>query len=133
MFSRPFSPPTLPDGSLTVDNVFSTTANIPLWSSEDSNDCLDMPEEVHEEIVRRYDGDKGKKELIATWLAGHPCPSWYNVVDLLRVLEDEERGRVGAVKEAEETYLKSKLPGMHILPHVPDSVCMYVHACYNKR
>ena len=76
-----------------------------------------MPFKLHEEITSKYDGERAKTEITKTWLAGHPCPSWENVVELLRRLENMGRGRVGAAEEAEEKYLKSELCGMHTLPH----------------
>ena len=76
-----------------------------------------MPRELHDEIARRYDGGNAKKKLILKWLDSHPCPSWEKVVKLLRVLEGQGRGRVGAAEEAEEKYLKSELCGMHTVPH----------------
>ena len=116
VFSSPFSPPTPPDGSLTAANILSAAHGIPLWESVDSFNWLGMPEEVHDEIARRYDGENAKKKLILKWLDSHPCPSWEHVVWLLRVLEGEGRGRVGAAEEAEEKYLKSELCGMHTVP-----------------
>ena len=117
VFSSPFSPPTPPDGSLTAANILSVCDGSPMWTREESFLWLDMPEEVHDEIARRYDGENAKKKLILKWLDSHPCPSWENVVRLLRDLEDEDRSRVGAVEEAEEKYLKSELCGMHTVPH----------------
>ena len=66
-----------------------------------------MPESQHEEIVRRLDGEEAKQKLFTTWLAGHPCPSWRNVKDLLTRVGGEEGRR--AADEVEETYLKSEL------------------------
>ena len=116
VFSSPFSPPTPPDGSLTAANILSVCVGTPLWTREHSFVCLDMPSELHDEIARRYDGENAKKKLILKWLDSHPCPSWENVVRLLRWLEGERRGRVGAAEEAEEKYLKSEFCGMHAVP-----------------
>ena len=113
VFGNPFFSPISPDGSLTAANILSATYSIPLWTSHDSYYCLGMPHKLHEEIAKRNDGERGKDEVITVWLADHPCPSWENVVDLLRVLEREGRGRVGAAKESEEKYLTSELCCMH--------------------
>ena len=56
-----------------------------------------------------YDGEKAKYELVSAWLAGHPCPSWDNVMGLLRWLERVGRGREGAAKEVKEKYRTSEL------------------------
>ena len=71
-----------------------------------------MPGSLHDEIARKFDGEQAKRQLFTTWLAGHPCPTWDHVEDLLRRLESEGRGRKGAAEEVKETYLKSEL-------HVP--------------
>ena len=117
VFSTPFSPPTPPDGSLTAANILSATNNIPMWTRDESYDYLDMPHKLHDEIAGRYDGERAKERLVVKWLDSHPCPSWEDVVRLLRWLEREDRGRVGAAEEAEEKYLKSELCGMHTVPH----------------
>ena len=100
---------TPPDPSLTPDNILQATHDIPLWRSEDSYDCLHMPESLHEEIAGKYDGEQAKHELVSTWLAGHPWPTWERVKHLLEQLEDEGRGREGAAWGVKETYLKSEL------------------------
>ena len=102
MFSSPFSPPTPPDRSLTPANILSATEGIPLWTSADSYLCLGMPLELHDEIAGSYDGEVAKNKLLTKWIASHPCPTWEKVVWLLRALEKQGRGRVGAAKEAEE-------------------------------
>ena len=116
VFNSPFSPPTPPDGSLTAANILSVCVGTTLWTRDDSFDCLNMPRELHDEIARRSDGENAKKKLILKWLDSHPCPSWENVVELLRWLDVKGRGRVGAAEEAEEKYLKSELCGMHTVP-----------------
>ena len=68
-----------------------------------------MPMSLHDEIARKFDGEQAKRELFSRWLAGHPCPTWDHVEWLLRELESEGRGRVGAAEEVKETYLKSEL------------------------
>ena len=68
-----------------------------------------MPESQHNEIVKKFSNkEEAKQELITTWLAGHPCPSWEHVRDLLRY---GVRGEVGerAAREVEERYIKSEL------------------------
>ena len=67
-----------------------------------------MPQSQHDEIASKFDGEQAKLELFKAWLAGHPCPTWENVRDLLRGLEGQGRGRAGAAEEVEETYLKSE-------------------------
>ena len=69
-----------------------------------------MPENLHNEITRKFDGEQAKRELFTLWLAGHPCPTWDHVEELLRMLERGGRGREGAADEVKETYLKSELP-----------------------
>ena len=68
-----------------------------------------MPVSQHDEIVGKFDDEEVKRELITTWLAGHPFPTWEDVRDLLwngvGVGEEGER----AAREVEETYLKSEL------------------------
>ena len=98
-----------PDPSLTPDNILQSTRNIPLWDSDDSYFCLDMLHSSHDEITAKYSGEQAKRELISTWLASHPCPTWEHVAKLLRRLERGGRGRKGAAEEVEETYLKSEL------------------------
>ena len=117
VFNSPFSPPTPPDGSLTAANILSATNNIPMWTRDESYRYLDMPRKLHDEIAGRYDGEHAKERLVEKWLDSHPCPSWVKVVRLLRMLEMEGKGRVGAAEEAEEKYLKSELCGMHTVPH----------------
>ena len=70
-----------------------------------------MPQSQHNEIhvARKHDGEQAKHELVSTWLAGHPYPTWEHVQHLLEVLERGGRGRKGAAAEVEETYLKSEL------------------------
>ena len=68
-----------------------------------------MPFSLHDEISAKYNGEQAKRELISTWLASHPCPTWEHVAKLLRTLESNKRGRKGAAEEVEETYLKSEL------------------------
>ena len=68
-----------------------------------------MPESQHDEIVGMFnDDEEAKRELITTWLAGHPFPTWEHVRNLL---EDGVGGEEGerAEREVEETYLKSEL------------------------
>ena len=75
-----------------------------------------MPHNQIEEIQRKFhydDGEEAKQQFFTKWLASHPCPSWEQVIDLLRegtfASEDEnEKGR-RAAHEVEETYLKSEL------------------------
>ena len=98
-----------PDPSLTPDNILQSTRNIPLWNRNDSYWCLDIPRSLHDEITAKYNGEQAKRELISTWPASHPCPTWEHVAELLRRLERFRRGRMGAAEEVEETYLKSEL------------------------
>ena len=67
-----------------------------------------MPHGLHEEITKKFEGEEAKHNLTYTWLAGHPCPTWENVWDLLRRLEGEGKGREGAADEVKETYIKSE-------------------------
>ena len=68
-----------------------------------------MPENQYEEIVGNFDDEEEvKQELITTWLAGHPCPSWEHVRDLLRHGVGGKEGE-RAAREVEETYIKSEL------------------------
>lgn len=67
-----------------------------------------MPKELHEEIAGKFDAKRAKSKLVSAWLADHPCPSWEHVVDLLRSLEVEGRGRVGAAEETEKKFLESE-------------------------
>ena len=68
-----------------------------------------MPRSQHDEIVGKFDDDEeAKRELITTWLAGHPWPTWKDVMYLLRLGVMGEEGR-RAAREVDETYLKSKL------------------------
>ena len=69
-----------------------------------------MPESLHNEIARKFDGEQAKRQLFTRWLAGHPCPTWDHVELLLRRLERVGRGREGAAEEVKETYLKSESP-----------------------
>jgi hypothetical protein len=97
---------TVTDPSLTPANILQVTRHVPLWRSEDSYDYLDMPESQHDEIVGKFDDDEeAKRELITTWLAGHPCPTWEHVRDLLKYGVGGEEGE-RAAREVEETYLK---------------------------
>lgn len=116
MFSSLFFPLILSDGSLTVDNIMSETDNLPL-TRRDCSYCLDMPVELYDEIVMRNDEEGGKREIITKWLSGHPCPSWENVVKLLRTLKDRGRAKEGAAEKVEEKYLKSKFGGMLKISH----------------
>ena len=104
---------TPPDPSLTPANLLHITHHIPLWRSEYSYRYLDMPENQHDEIVRRVDVEDVKQQLFTTWLASHPCPSWEQVRDLLRGsgsyrgVGGEERKE--AARQVVKTYLKSEL------------------------
>ena len=107
-----FLPLTPPDPTLNPDNLLKVTRDIPLWGRDDSYWYLDMPESLHDEIVRKFDGKQVKFELFTRWLAGHPCPTWDHVEELLRWLVRQGRqgrGREGAADEVKETYLKSEL------------------------
>ena len=67
-----------------------------------------MPESQHNEIVGKFDDQEQAKEgLITAWLAGHPCPTWENVRDLLRYEVGGEEGE-RAADVVEETYIKSE-------------------------
>ena len=99
---------TPPDPSLTPANLLHVTRHIPLWRSADSYHCLHMPISQHDEIVRRFHGEEAKQQLFTTWLASHPCPSWEQMLDLLRYRVGGDKGR-RAAHEVEETYLKSEL------------------------
>ena len=96
------------DSTLTTDNIVLATKDIPLWEKEDSYEYLDIPESQHEEIAAKYDGEQAKRELVSTWLASHPCPSWDHVVELVKKLE-WEIGKEGLGDELEEKYLRSEL------------------------
>ena len=66
-----------------------------------------MPESQHKEIVKKFSNkEEAKQELITTWLAGHPCPSWEHVRNLLRL---GVMGGRRAAREVEERYIKSEL------------------------
>jgi hypothetical protein len=68
-----------------------------------------MPESKHDEIVGKFDDDEeAKRELITTWLTGHPCPTWEHVRDLMEIGVRSEEGWRAAL-EVEETYLNSEL------------------------
>ena len=68
-----------------------------------------MPQSQHKEIVGKFSNkEEAKQELITTWLAGHPCPSWEHVGDLLRYGVGDEEGE-RAAREVEERYIKSEL------------------------
>ena len=85
-----------------------------------------MPESLHDEITRKFDGEQAKRELFRTWLAGHPCPTWDHVERLLRMLEREGRGRKGAAEEVKETYIKSEL--LYFVSYMY-STYMYICTC----
>ena len=103
--SHPF---TSLDRSLTTDNIVLATKDIPLWKKADSYVYLDIPESQHEEIAAKYDGEQAKRELVSTWLVGHPCPSWDHVVELVKKLE-WGIGKSGLGDAIEEKYLRSEL------------------------
>ena len=67
-----------------------------------------MPKSQYNEIVGKFDDKEQAKEgLITAWLAGHPCPTWEKVMNLLRLgVRGEEGNR--AADEVEETYIKSE-------------------------
>ena len=68
-----------------------------------------MPENQYIEIVKKFSNkEEAKQELITTWLAGHPCPSWEHVRDLLRHGVGGEEGE-RAAREVDEIYIKSEL------------------------
>ena len=98
-----------PDRTLTEANILQVTANIPLWNRNDSYIALNFSRSQHDEIVSAHDGEEAKREIVTSWLYSHPCPSWEHVVELLRWLESNARGRKGAAEEVEEKYLKSEL------------------------
>ena len=53
------------------------------------------------------DVELAKEGLITEWLAGHPCPTWENVMNLLRYGVEGEEGK-RAADEVKETYIKSE-------------------------
>ena len=68
-----------------------------------------MPESQHKEIVKKFSNkEEAKQELITTWLAGHPYPSWEHVRGLLRNGVTGEEGE-RAAREVKERYIKSEL------------------------
>ena len=67
-----------------------------------------MPESQHDEIVGKFDNEEQAKEgLITAWLAGHPCPTWENVRNLLRDGVGGEEGNKAA-DVVETHYIKSE-------------------------
>ena len=67
-----------------------------------------MPVSQHNEIMGKFDDEEQAKEgLITAWLAGHPCPSWENVRNLLRYGIGGEEGE-RAADEVLQTYIKSE-------------------------
>ena len=67
-----------------------------------------MPVSQHNEIVGKFDDEEQVKEgLITAWLAGHPCPTWEDVGDLLRCGVGGEEGK-RAGDEVVETYATSE-------------------------
>ena len=68
-----------------------------------------MPKSQHEEIVRMIGGEEVKQQLFTTWLAGHPCPSWEQVLRLLLLSGVGGEAGERAAVEVKETYLKSEL------------------------
>ena len=78
-----------------------------VWGSRESYH-LNMPKSQHNEIVGKFDDEEQAKEgLITAWLAGHPCPTWKHVRNLLRYGVRGEEGE-RAADEVEETYIKSE-------------------------
>ena len=68
-----------------------------------------MPQRQHKEIVKKFSNkEEAKQKLITTWLAGHPCPFWKHVRNLLRHGVGGEEGK-RAAREVEERYIKSEL------------------------
>ena len=98
----------LSDQTLTPVNTLKSTQDILVWEADHSYNCLDMPESVHEEITSKYSGEQAKLELFTEWLAGHPCPGWEDVRELLKRLEEWKVGKKGAAEMVEETYIKSE-------------------------
>ena len=67
-----------------------------------------MPENQHKKVVEKFDDEEQAKEgLITTWLASHPCPSWEDVMYLLRYGVRDEEGEKAA-NEVEKTYIESE-------------------------
>ena len=97
------------DPSLTPDNILQSTRNIPLWNRNDSYHFLNMPFSLHNGITTKYSGEQAKRELVSTWLASYPYPTWEHVADLLKSLENRGKGMKGAAEKVEETYLKCEL------------------------
>lgn len=97
-------------------NIVRIARLIPLWKNYESR-ILDIPEELHDEIAKRYYGEKVKLELFTAWLSGHPWPTWEHVRDLMMWLERNGRGREGAAKEVEDKYMHIKSESLHVLPH----------------
>ena len=121
------------DPTLNLTNILRVTGThcIPLWGSKDSFYYLDMPESQYNEIAGKLDDEEQKKQLITSWLANHPCPTWEHVTRLLR-------GRFGigsegekAAIEVDEKYLKSKLlllSIMYIIYNIYIKLYVTIHA-----
>ena len=80
-----------------------------------------MPESQNNERVKFADDEQAKEGLITAWLAGHPCPTWENVRNLLRNGIGGEEGE-RAADEVEETYINSE----------SDCIILFVNNNINK-
>ena len=88
--------------------MLEATHGIPLWKNDDSYEYLDMPRVQHDEVVASYEEEQAKSNVFSKWASSHPFPMWEHVKGLLQWLEREGRGRKGAAKDLEDTYIRSK-------------------------
>ena len=104
------------DPSLTRENILEVVSNVPLWTSSDSSDHLEMPCRQHDAIVEDLKSEQAKDQIVSTWLSGHPCPSWEHIRNLLQWMERLGRTSKGEANKVEEKYIKSKCSAFVIMP-----------------
>ena len=97
------------DPKLTPENVLAELQEVQLWGRDKSYNCLNMPRDTHDDLIRRHgDGAQGKSALLNEYLSQHPYPRWGQIVQLLEDREKNGKARAGLAQEVKDKYMTSE-------------------------